>query len=76
MCLLTISLFQFKPGIAVFPDFGESVRSPIPDRFGEINESNETGLNNLIAFDVRDNSLAGPIPASLANLAAIQEIFS
>ena len=47
---------------------------PIPDRFGEINEFNETGLNNLIAFDVSDNSFSGPIPASLVNLEAIRVI--
>lgn len=47
---------------------------PLQDRFDEINESDEKGLNNLIAMDLQNNLFTGAIPPSLAGLGAIRVI--
>ena len=82
MCMVYPKLCAYSPfffassnrGLQYFRISENNFSGPIPDRFGEVNEFNETGLNNLIAFDVSDNAFTGPIPPSLADLEAIRVI--
>ena len=53
---------------------GNQFSGPMQDRFDEINEFNETGLNNLIAMDLSSNLFTGTIPPSLEGLDAIRVI--